>query len=105
LRVLEAGRLDQLQLAIWKSALAGHLGAIDRVLRIMERRARLFGLDTPLLDVSTLMRELAQSEGHTPTETEQAVQEAERILLGIAACRTAVSRSDGESCAFTTACP
>lgn len=45
LRVLEGRRLDMLQAAVWPSALEGHLPAVDRVVRISERRARLFGLD------------------------------------------------------------
>jgi len=58
LRELELSRLDQLLLAVWTAAanlpkkpneparMPQHL-AIDRVLRIMERRAALLGLDAP----------------------------------------------------------
>lgn len=46
-RRLEACRLDELQASISPSALSGDMRAIDRVLRIMERRARLLGLDMP----------------------------------------------------------
>lgn len=45
LRTLEGRRLDMLQAAVWPAALEGHLPAVDRVIRISERRARLFGLD------------------------------------------------------------
>lgn len=44
-RALELERLDAILLAVWKDATKGHLGAVDRVLRISERRARLLGLD------------------------------------------------------------
>jgi len=47
LRDLEALRLDELQSAIWQQAIAGDGGAINRVLAIMTRRAKLFGLDAP----------------------------------------------------------
>lgn len=47
MRALEAARLDAATLAIWPKVQDGHLGAIDRLLRIMERRSRLFGLDAP----------------------------------------------------------
>ena len=47
LRALEALRLDQLQAALWERATDGDVRAIDRILRIMERRARLLGLDEP----------------------------------------------------------
>lgn len=45
LRQLEATRLDELQYAVWNKALNGDLDAFDRVLKVMERRAKLFGLD------------------------------------------------------------
>ena len=44
-RELEADRLDRLQSAVWTKALRGDLGAVDRVLRVMDRRAKLLGLD------------------------------------------------------------
>ena len=44
---LEQRRLDRLLNAIWDKALAGELGAIDRVLSIEARRAKLLGLDAP----------------------------------------------------------
>lgn len=44
-RELEADRLDALQVSVWAAAMRGNLGAVDRVLRISERRARLLGLD------------------------------------------------------------
>ncbi len=47
LRRLETERLDQLLVAVVGKARQGHLGAVDRVLRIMARRARLWGLDAP----------------------------------------------------------
>ena len=47
LRQQEAERLDALQLAVWPQAVKGHQGAVDRVLRIMARRAALLGLDAP----------------------------------------------------------
>jgi len=47
LRQLESERLDALLLAVYPQARQGNLGAVDRVLRIMERRARLLGLDAP----------------------------------------------------------
>jgi len=50
LRRLEVERLDALTLLLWKQATGSkepNHGAIDRLLRIMERRARLLGLDAP----------------------------------------------------------
>lgn len=42
---LEVARCDQLQLAVWSKALNGNERAIAAVLKIMERRAKLLGLD------------------------------------------------------------
>jgi hypothetical protein len=45
LRQLELMRLDQLQAAHYKAAMGGDATAISRVLSIMDRRAKLLGLD------------------------------------------------------------
>lgn len=42
---LDAARLDAMLTGLWPTARRGQLGSVDRVLRIMERRARLLGLD------------------------------------------------------------
>lgn len=47
IRTLELARLDTAQVAIWAQVRQGNHGAIDRLLRIMERRAKLLGLDAP----------------------------------------------------------
>lgn len=47
LRELECARLDTLLISIWPTARRGDLGAVDRVLKIMARRAELLGLDAP----------------------------------------------------------
>jgi hypothetical protein len=44
-RTLELMRLDAMLGAIWKNALSGDIACIDRCLAIMQRRARLIGLD------------------------------------------------------------
>ncbi|MFJ8430480.1 hypothetical protein ACIQ9P_04150 [Kitasatospora sp. NPDC094019] len=49
LRALEDARLDRMFLVAYRKAVRdGDLPAIDRALRIMERRARLLGLDRPI---------------------------------------------------------
>ncbi len=45
LRMVEAARLDRLQAAIWDKAMGGDLRAVDSVLRIIQQRHRLLGLD------------------------------------------------------------
>jgi hypothetical protein len=46
-RELETDRLDRLLVAVWPVALKGDAKAVDQVLKIAERRARLLGLDVP----------------------------------------------------------
>lgn len=45
LLALELSRLDALTQALWAKARRGGVGEVDRLLRIMERRAKLTGLD------------------------------------------------------------
>lgn len=47
MRTQEGERLDRLQRAVWVAACGGDIRAVNAVLRIMDRRARLFGLDVP----------------------------------------------------------
>lgn len=48
-RILELQRLDALQVGLWDQALAGDVKAVNAVLRIIEQRSRLLGLDKPQL--------------------------------------------------------
>ena len=72
-RDLEVARLDEMLKALWPAVVQGRWLAVDRALRIMERRAALLGLDAPqrrIVEVVTqdemvriiegLERELAQ---------------------------------------------
>lgn len=45
LRIVELARLDRLQSALWAQALHGDHKIVDTLLRLMQRRARLTGLD------------------------------------------------------------
>jgi AraC-like DNA-binding protein len=67
IRELENDRLDLLFSSVWEQALAGDHKATDTCLRIMSRRAKLLGLDTPVsqrvevtptYDTSTIQAEL-----------------------------------------------
>ena len=46
-RALELARLDALQVSLWAKAMAGEVKAANAVLRIIEQRSRLLGLDKP----------------------------------------------------------
>lgn len=47
IKAMEYENLDRLQLAAWPGAMKGNHLLIDRILKIMERRAKLMGLDAP----------------------------------------------------------
>ena len=68
-RELELGRLDKLLRAQWDKAMAGDLGAVQAVLRIMDRRATYLGLDAPQkVDIEAHIRQVAEEEGMDPDE-------------------------------------
>lgn len=46
-RALELAKLDEMEIKVSANARSGNEGAIDRALRIMERRAKILGLDAP----------------------------------------------------------
>jgi hypothetical protein len=48
LRNAELDRIDRLQMAAWGKAMQGEIGSIHVIVRLMERRARLLGLDMPI---------------------------------------------------------
>lgn len=45
--LMEEKRLDRMLAGVWSRAKAGDDAAVDRVIKIMERRAKLLGLDKP----------------------------------------------------------
>ena len=47
LREEEVARLDRMQRAVWGDALKGDLKAMQMVVKIIDRRAKLLGLDAP----------------------------------------------------------
>lgn len=53
-RKLEAERLDRLMLAQWQLAVAGDKDAAQMAIKIMERRAKLLGLDAPTTTVQAV---------------------------------------------------
>jgi DNA-binding CsgD family transcriptional regulator len=46
-KTMELENLDRLQLAAWPGAMEGNHLLIDKILKVMERRAKLMGLDAP----------------------------------------------------------
>jgi DNA-binding CsgD family transcriptional regulator len=79
-RQLELTRLDALVLALWKQALAGDVQVVDRVLKIMDRRAAYLGLDAPKvvkIDLEARIRAAAEENGMDP---DLAVAEAQALI-------------------------
>lgn len=48
LREQELDRIDRLQLALWPNAMKGNAQAVSTIIRLMERRSKLLGLDMPI---------------------------------------------------------
>jgi len=52
LRDLDLARLDRLLMAVWSQAMHGELAAVDRVLAIIQRRARMLGYEGLQIDAT-----------------------------------------------------
>ena len=70
-RQQELDRLDRLQVAVWPRAMKGDDRAINTILRLMERRAKLLGLDA----AQKVQAEVTTFDGHRDIDAE-----IERIL-------------------------
>lgn len=63
LRETELQRLDRLQRGLWPAAIAGDTKSADTVLRVIDRRMRLLGLDVPPDVEDRIRRELVARIG------------------------------------------
>lgn len=92
-RALEVDRLDRLHVAVWSQAVAGDLGAVDRVLKISERRDKV--LNDPTNNDHAL-RQAFDASVQTSTQVEDvdsALIEAGRKIAD--RVDTAVASGDG----------
>ena len=71
-RTLELTRLDALQVGLWEQALAGDVKAVNAVLRIIEQRSRLLGLDKPFDESSARTVVMSPAEAAEWKETQGA---------------------------------
>lgn len=77
-RAQELARLDRMQRSVWPQVLSGDVKAGEYLLKVMDRRARLLGLDAPRrIDITALIRRRAEAAGLDPAE---AVAAAERMV-------------------------
>lgn len=77
-RRMELERLDKMLRGLWPAALTGHQGAIDRVIKIMDRRARyISGLNAPAqLEVRNWRKEIQEAGFDPAAAFEKLVQDA-----------------------------
>jgi hypothetical protein len=77
-RAVDVARIERLIRSLWSDATSGRWQAVDRVLKLLERKSALLGLDAPRsIDVTARIREEAERYGVDP---EQAVQAAEELV-------------------------
>lgn len=77
-RYLELERLEMLHSAVWANALNGDLAAIDRFIKLSERRSKLLGLDPP---AKTLTVNLTPDQAKSLTDEELDAELKKRGLL------------------------
>lgn len=85
LRELESKRMDRLIRALWTRAMRGDLQAIDRILHIMVRRARLLGLDRPPapIDVNVIITDYAERMAkETGLDAQELIRLATQYVTG-----------------------
>lgn len=87
-RKLELERLDSLLMAMWPQAIAtkekaANPLAVDRVLRIMARRAAYLGLDAPVkFSIEKVVNDVAAELGMTSDETAATIADLTEMLHG-----------------------
>jgi hypothetical protein len=96
LRQLELARLDRMQRSIWEKARDGHGESIDRVLRIMERRARYCGLDAPVkvAETDSQGRDLVRVEITRAVIQQLAPDERTALMAVLEKVRLRVAQTD-----------
>jgi ADP-ribosylglycohydrolase len=74
-REAEVARLDRLMQGVWTAALRGEVRSVEAVLRIMDRRAKLMGLDAPT-------KQQVEVTHYDPTSIDAEVAKLAAILDG-----------------------
>ena len=84
LREQELDRIDRLQLALWPKAMKGDNASVNTIVRLMERRARLLGLDTPI----KIQQDVVNWDGN------ESIDRAVRELAALLTANDAISVSE-----------
>ena len=80
-RQVQIERIQTSYASIWTNVLRGRVDAINTMIRLMEREAKLLGLDAPTkVDISARIIALAQAEGVDPDEAIEIAEGAYREL-------------------------
>ena len=80
LRNAELDRLDRLQRAFWKDAVDGNVRSADFILRVIDKRAKLLGLDAP----TKIQAEVVNYDaGVIDAEIERIIRELNELDQGI----------------------
>lgn len=96
----ELDRLDRLQVAVWGRAMKGDDRAINTILRLMERRAKLLGLDA----AQKVQAEVTTYDGHRDIDGEierilqiiSSVDHGEPLALEGGASESGATATEGE---------
>ena len=99
LREQEVDRIDRLQLALWPKAMKGDERSISTIVRLMERRAKLLGLDAP----TRIQQDVTTWTGDESID--RAVRDLAALLTANDADssgESAMAKPTGESLAITT---
>ena len=99
LREQEVDRIDRLQLALWPKAMKGDERSISTIVRLMERRAKLLGLDAP----TRIQQDVTTWTGDESID--RAVRDLAALLTANDADssgESAMAEPTGESLAITT---
>lgn len=81
LRRLQLERIDAMLVGLWPKATSGDVKAVDTTLKLLERQAKLLGMDAPeRVDVEHYMRQVAEEVGLTDEDSELAVREVMAML-------------------------
>ena len=84
LREQELDRIDRLQLALWPKAMKGDNASVNTIVRLMERSARLIGLDTPI----KIQQDVVNWDGN------ESIDRAVRELAALLTANDAISVSE-----------
>lgn len=81
-RQVQMERIQAAYNALWPNVVAGRIDAINTMIRLMDREARLLGLDAPQkVDITARIQQAAEAEGIDPAE---ALEIAEGIYREVA---------------------